>query len=102
MKTMLVVFFLGCAACAFGQCCSNASVSSPFQFADHSYRASPQRLSQEQDLFTSSGGLYIEHGEMSLSDVPLPPVKVVPLGDIARALKKEHATAKKAQFIREN
>jgi len=102
MKTMLIVWCLGFASLAFGQSAGTPAVSSTVYFAEHAQRAAPQHLAREQNLVESFDSVYIEHGEMPLADVPLPPVHEVPLGDIARALKKEHATVKKAVVVLEN
>jgi hypothetical protein len=70
--------------------------------ADHPQRAVPHGLGQEQSLTWSYGSVYVEQGEMPLSEVHLPEVHVVPLGDLARAQKKEHAADKKARVVWEN
>ena len=52
----------------------------------------------EQNLLVNASYLYVQ-GERPLWEVqPLAPQ--VPLGDIARAYRKEHEAAKKADFIR--
>lgn len=102
MKTALCALCLLCAAGAFGQSLGNVAVNSTVQFADHPLRATPQGLGQEQCTSWSYGSVYIEHGEMPLSEVRLPEVHIVPLGDLARAQKKEHDTAKKARVVWEN
>jgi hypothetical protein len=103
MKTrfMLALFLLG-ASTAFAQSVGNANVTSTIQFADHPQHAMPQALEFSQSPVLSFGSVYIAQGEMPLADVPLPVVHVVPLGDLARVQKKEHAGDKKAKYVWEN
>jgi len=103
MKTIcLLGLCLLCVPVAFGQYGgASAAMSSGTQFADHSQHAGPQQMAQEQNL-TGFGSVYAAQGEMPISEVRLPEVKVVPLGDVARAQKKEHETVKKARFVWEN
>jgi hypothetical protein len=102
MKTTLFALcFLGATA-AFGQSAAGGGALSNevqvFQMASHPQRATQMPMAQEQNLFDRSGYSFVE-GERPLWEVqPLSPK--VPLGDIARALRKEHETAKKADFIR--
>jgi len=70
------------------------------ELPSHPQHASQQPPPTEQSLFEQSINTYAR-GERPLWEVT-PPVKVVPLGDIARMLKKEHAIAKKAEFVWEN
>ena len=102
MKTALFVLCFLCAAMAFGQSSVTPLVTSNVQFSDHAQRATPQGLGREESLTQTFGTVYVEHGEMPLSEVRLPVVHVVPLGDLARALKKEHAADKKALVVWEN
>ena len=102
MKTTLFVLCLLCAAMAFGQSSVTPTLTSTVQFYDHAQRANPQGLGREESLTQSYGTVYIEHGEMPLSEVRLPVVHVTPLGDVARAQKKEHAADKKALVVWEN
>jgi len=101
---VLTLCFL-CATAAFGQLAattvSGATLSSTFQVAQHSEQAAPQAMAQEHSLLGTST-ITTAHGEMPLSDVPLPPVHVTPLGDIARMQKAEHAKDKKANIVWEN
>ena len=55
-------------------------------------------MALEQNLLENASYSYAR-GERPLWEVQ-PLAHQVPLGDIARALKKEHETAKKADFIR--
>jgi hypothetical protein len=103
MKTTLFALCFLCATtAAFGQSAAGGGALSNegqvFQMASHPQRATQMPMAQEQNLFDRSGYSFVE-GERPLWEVqPLSPK--VPLGDIARALRKEHETAKKAEFIR--
>ena len=102
MKTTLFALCFLCATAAFGQSAAGGGALSNevqvFQMASHPQRATQMPMAQEQNLFDRSGYFFVE-GERPLWEVqPLSPK--VPLGDIARTLRKEHETAKKADFIR--
>jgi len=101
---LLTLCFL-CATAAVGQItatvASGATMSSTFQATEHTELAAPQPMPQERSLLGTSN-VYIAHGEMPLSEVPLPPVHVTPLGDLARMQKAEHAKDKKASIVWEN
>ena len=101
MKMTILVFCLLCATAAFGQYYSvgTAPIQSTYNPPDHHTRAVSQPMSVEQNLlgvssFTSA------HGEMPLWEAPFQSHEA-PLGDVARALRKEHATAKKARLVLE-
>ncbi|HUJ95958.1 MAG TPA: hypothetical protein VLW84_11880 [Terriglobales bacterium] len=99
--TLLISLCLLFATAAFGQVGSAIS-SQPqiLELPSHPQHASQQLPAREQSLFERSSVTWAQ-GERPLWEVA-PAIKVVPLGDIARMLKKEHATAKKAQIIWEN
>jgi len=104
MKTSLFVLCFLCATVAMGQVAatqSGAVLAPTFQVADHANQAAPQPMAQEKSLLGSST-ISIAHGEMPLSEVPLPVVHVTPLGDVARMQREEHATTKKAVIVWEN
>jgi hypothetical protein len=99
MKTILSVVFLICATAAFGQ---NAPVLSsqayPFQMTDHAQHASQHDMGQAQNLLEHSDYSYAQ-GERPLWEFgPVGPPPV-PLGDLARAARKEHALDKKARIV---
>jgi hypothetical protein len=100
MKTGLFVLCLFCATAAIAQS-GGAALSGDvqvFQMASHDQHAYQRPMAQEQSLLENSGYSFAQ-GERPLWEVqPLAPT--VPLGDIARMLRKEHATAKKADFVR--
>ena len=103
MKTTLMLALgLLWASSAFAQSMGNANVTSTIQFSDHPQHAVPLAVEFSQNPVQSFGSIYIAHGEMPLAEVPLPVVHVVPLGDLARAQKKEHASDRKARVVWEN
>jgi len=103
MKTTLLVLLCLCTTAALGQAFGGSAgapaMSSSFQMVGHEQHASARPMAQEQSLLEGSGGVYTAHGERPLWEVAPPEPPAVPLGDIARMLRKEHETAKKAQFV---
>jgi hypothetical protein len=103
MKTALVVLcFLGATA-AFGQSIGGsvgaAPVTSTVQMANHAEHASQQPLGQELSLLEHSNYFYAQ-GERPLWEVqPLSKSQPMPLGDVARAFRKDHELAKKADIV---
>jgi hypothetical protein len=93
MKTLLcAVCFLGCLSttAAFSQ--SAAVLSSnpqPMQMAEHSEHASQHAMAQETTLLDTSAYAYAK-GEVPLSELGSIP-REIPLGDVARALRKQRA-----------
>jgi hypothetical protein len=101
MKTALFVLCVLCATAALGQSVGGSALSSQvqvFEFASHPEHASQQPMAQEQSLLDHSGYFYAQ-GERPLWEFA-PVSQTVPLGDVARALRKEHAMAKKADMVR--
>jgi len=101
MKTTIVLFCLLCATAAFGQ--YYAVGSAPFQSTynppEHPSRAVSHPMLTEQNLLGVNSFTYAQ-GEMPLWEAPALSHEV-PLGDIARTLKQQHATAKKARLVLE-
>jgi len=102
MKTAICVFFLFlCVTAAFSQ---NGPVLSnevqPFQMVDHPRHASEHAMATETSLFGSSSYSYAK-GEVPLAELASP-TYTVPLGDLARTAKKEHANLPKAAKVSEN
>jgi prophage DNA circulation protein len=95
MKNTILVLCLLCAAGAWAQ---NAPVLSntaqPVQMIDHAQRASEHAMAQESSLLSSNPYTYAK-GEVPLADLGSPRYQT-PLGDIARAFRKEHAGLPKA------
>src|SRR5271165_1688543 len=101
MKTGLFVLCFLCATTALAQSAGGAALSADvqvLQMPNHSQHATQTPLAMEQSLLEHSSVFFVE-GERPLWEVQ-PLARQVPLGDIARALRKEHEGAKKADFIR--
>jgi hypothetical protein len=99
MKTAVLGFCFLCATGAFGQSVGSAIMSSVIQMTSHAEQASQHAMAPEQSLMEHSGFSYAQ-GERPLWEVqPLSQARPVPLGDIARMLRKEHETCKKADIV---
>ena len=102
MKTIFCVFFLLCAASAFGQVGVSSSINAevqPLYLPDHAAHASQHDMRPEQDLYSAPSVSYAK-GERPLwefGEISHP----TPLGDIARAYRKEHLAARKAELVLE-
>jgi len=70
------------------------------QVPSHPARAYQKDMGQDQNLLGSSHTLSA-HGERPLWEVA-PKTQSVPLGDIARTFREEHATVKKAVIVWDN
>lgn len=90
MKMVLCTIFLLFTASAFAQngAVLNGNVQ-PFQVMDHAAHASQHPMAQESTLLDTSTYTYA-HGEVPLAELGSISYQT-PLGDIARAYKKEHA-----------
>jgi hypothetical protein len=107
MKSLLFVSGVVCALCAVnaaGQ--SGATLSAQpqvFHVADHPSHASQQAMERGINLMERSGSVS-DQGEMPLWEAMqgMPAAPVTPLGDAARALRKEHDAAKKAVAVWSN
>ena len=101
MKTLLATAFLTFYSLStFGQ--SAAPVfSNPVQIADHPQHASYNRMACESPLVGGSPDAYsYAKGERPLWEFG-PVSQPVTLGDVARAYRKDKATAKKAEVVLE-
>jgi hypothetical protein len=86
-----------CAVGAVGQTVSSYLLGGQAQMLvmpEHPQHASQTELAQEQDLRERSVITYAQ-GERPLWEV-MPPTPFVPIADLARILRDEHARAKKA------
>lgn len=95
--TILALCFLGllCASAAFGQTASVMNMTAqPTVVPDHPQHASQHALAQETSLFSTSSYGYAQ-GEVPLAELGSIPYET-PLGDVARAYRKEHALTAKA------
>jgi hypothetical protein len=101
MKTLIIIAFCFlCATAAFGQLGSALSNNpQPLILTDHPQRAAEHPMAQYDNL-RGSTAYSIEHGERPLWEFPSEKHET-PLGDVARAYRKEHAFDKKAVVVME-
>jgi|SRR5579863_24384 hypothetical protein len=100
MKTIFAVMFVLCAAAAFGQSAPVLSNQvSVTQFSDHPEHAQPHVMATESPLVGGFSDAYgYAQGEQPLWQFG--PVSVpTPLGDVARAYRKEKQAARKSEFV---
>jgi hypothetical protein len=101
MKTALCMLLVFCASCALAQSVVSGTAlnnqATVVQFASHPQQALQQDPKAEQSLLFSSPNVSA-HGELPLWEVA-PVAENVPLGDIARVLRKAHEQAKKATVV---
>ncbi len=101
MKTTLLVLLVLCAVGAFGQASSVSSQPAPAVFADHPLHAEPHAMATETPVAGGAADAYgYEKGEQPLWQFG-PVSEPVPLGDIARAYRREKMTGKKAEILLE-
>lgn len=101
MKTTLFALFILCAASAFAQVGSSVSSQvQPLAMADHPQHAELHDMGQERPLVGGRTDTYTyAQGERPLWEFgPVGPPPT-PLGDVARAYRKEKMAAKKAEII---
>ena len=100
MKTTLVALFLFCSAAAFSQIGGAIPAQAqPFQMSEHPEHATMHSLAAEQPLVGGGPNAYTyAQGERPLWEFG-PVSEPVPLGDIARALRKGRLAAKKAEIV---
>jgi hypothetical protein len=98
MKTIVIAFCLFCATAAFGQVASAISNNpQPLILTDHPQRAESHGMAPEDNL-RGTGTYSMEHGDQPLWEFPSDKHET-PLGDIARAYRKEHALDRKATIV---
>jgi hypothetical protein len=104
MKTLFALFALLflCATASFGQVGASAlsNQAQMLQMTDNPRHADQHAMAQEQNLLEHSD-YSSAHGERPLWEFG-PISQPVPLGDTARAQRKEHAAMKKARVVFEN
>jgi hypothetical protein len=100
MKTTLTILFLLCSAAAFGQIGSSISSQAQIlELPEHVQHADVHAMGTETSLL-GNNAYTTAQGERPLWEFG--PVKVeVPLGDVARAYRKEKMTGKKAEITLE-
>jgi hypothetical protein len=103
MKTNLILFSLcfACATAAFGQSANVLSnTPAPTVMADHPLHASQHAMGTESSLLGSFDSPYeYARGERPMSDFASAPKPEIPLGDIARAYRKDHEVVRKASIV---
>lgn len=102
MRTCVFLFvvMVSGAVAASAQNIGSSAANSPPQMltlTDNPQHASQVGLAPEHDLL-ERGGSQSAHGERPLWEV-MPAPKVISLGEIARAYREEHESAKKAVLI---
>jgi hypothetical protein len=101
MKITLLVLFLFCTVAAFSQSSAPvlSSQTSVTQFTEHPEHAEPHAMATERPIVGGASDSYTyAQGEQPLwqfgpSSVP------TPLGDVARAYRKDRQMSKKAEFV---
>src|SRR5271170_5166851 len=105
MKPAIGALSFLCFLCATSAFAQNAPVLSnnptPIQMQEHVQRASNHALASESTLFSSTSPYGYAQGEVPLAEVGTIPYET-PLGDVARAYKKEHAIVPKATNVMQN
>jgi hypothetical protein len=100
MKKILFVFFLLSTAAAFGQYSLGSGAANnqaqSYQFQNHPSHADYAPLSAERSVLPSTT-FYSAQGERRASDFAQP--EAMPLGTIARELKRQHAELKKSRVV---
>ena len=100
MKTVFVAVCFLLATAAFAQSAPvQSSVAQPIQMVEHTQHASEHAMAQESSLLSSSSYSYAQ-GEQPLAQFGTLPQET-PLGDIARAYRKEHTTTARATIVLE-
>jgi hypothetical protein len=99
MKIALSVLFILVAAAAFGQVSAAISAQTQMlQLPDHPQHADQHALATEQSLM-GCGSVTTAHGERPLWEFGSGASTPQSLGDVARALRKEKMTARKADKV---
>jgi hypothetical protein len=100
MKTALFVLLILCTASALGQTASSISgQASMLVMPDHPQHAEPHAMACEHPLVGGMSDTYTyAQGERPLWEFG-PVSQPVPLGDVARAYRKEKSAVKKAEFV---
>lgn len=100
MKTTLLVLLICCSAAAFGQTAPVLpNQPAPVILLEHPQHATPHEMAVEQPLVGGMNNTYTyAKGEQPLWEFG-PAAETAPLGDIARAYRKEKLTAKKAVYV---
>jgi hypothetical protein len=103
MKITILLLFILCAGAAFGQIAPSISAqATPAQFYEHPEHAAPHAMRAEAPIVGGSAGetYTYEQGEQPLWQFG-PVSEPTPLGDVARAYRKQKLTTRKAEFVLE-
>jgi hypothetical protein len=101
MKTTILILCVLFATAALGQTASvlpNQPVI--IEVPDHPLHASQHDMACEQSLLITNAYTYAK-GERPLSDFGSDPEPTTPLGDVARAYRRQHLSFKKAEVVLE-
>ena len=103
MKTIIFALCFLCTTAAFGQVGASISArSQPITFESNPQHAMRPAVVEPENLFDSNASTYTyAQGERPLWEVAEKKVEV-PLGDSARALRKEHEVVPKAAKVWSN
>ena len=100
MKTTIIVLCLLSASGAFAQSASVLSGAAvPIVMVEHPQHAAEHAMAQETSLLSTSSYSYAK-GEVPLAELGSLPYEI-PLGDVARAYRREHIDAPKATKVLE-
>ena len=72
-----------------------------YEFESHTAKADFKSMGQEENLLSPPSSFTAAQGERPLWEVA-PKIDAVPLGDVARVYKKEHAATPKSTMVWEN
>ena len=100
MKTTLFVLLILCTVSALGQAGVTSGQASMLSMPEHTQHASQHDLASEQSLLGASSPYSFAQGERPLWEFG-PVSQPTPLGDVARAYRKEKQAAKKAEIVLE-
>lgn len=100
MKTTLFVLLILCTVSAVGQAGVGVTSGQPsmLEMSGHPEHATQHDLATEQSLLGTASPYTFAQGERPLWEFG-PASQPTPLGDIARAYRKEKQAAKKAEFV---
>jgi hypothetical protein len=102
MKTIFAVLFMLCASSAFGQYSAISNQPVVLTLPEHIEHATIHDMGTEQSLLGSGGSaVTVATGERPLWEFGSVKPPEPPLGDVARAYRKQKLTGKKAEIILE-
>ena len=99
MKIAILGIVVLCAVGAVAQATSGVAVMSSqpvvYEFSSHPQLSAPGTMAAQQSLLRD--GYSYARGEKPLWEVKVP--EPTPLGDVARAVRKQHESAKKSDVV---